>query len=111
VLLLPSWVAGITSRTRITIPRNLIVFIGKITGVIVFMAFYTTKKREISGSGMTIRAFIPFSIVFAAENGEIQLVVLGKVGGIPARIGRVADLAVGRKIARFVVRAGGGLKI
>ena len=85
--------------------------IGKTPGVIVLMTFDTTEQRKIPRRGMTIGAGIPFSIVFAAENGKIQLVVLRKIGGIPTRVGRMAGPAVSWKIARFVVRAGGRLKI
>lgn len=102
---------GITSLTIVTIPRNLIVLIGQISGIIVLVAIYTTEQGEIPRCGMAIRAFIPFSFVFATENRKIGLVVLGKFRCIPARVGRMANFAVGREIARFVVGAGGCLKI
>lgn len=101
----------IACRTRITIPRNIIVLIRKIPGIIMLMTFDATKQGEIPWRSVAIGAGIPFPIVSTAENGKIQLVVLRKIGGIPTRVGRMAGPAVSWKIARFVVRAGGRLKI
>ena len=111
MLLLPPRMTRITGLTIITIPRNIIVLIRKIPGVIVFMALYATEQGKIPRRGMAICAGIPFPIVFAAKNGKIQLVMLRKIGSIPTRVGRVAGPAVGWEIARFVVGTGGCLEI
>ncbi len=97
----------VTSRTRIAIPRNLVMFIGQIPGVVVLMALYTTKCLEIARRCMALGTLIPFSFVLAAENRKIRLIVLRKICGIPTGVCSVAYTAVGRKIPCLVVRTGG----
>ena len=101
----------ITGRTGKAITGDIVVLIGQVAGVVMFVAIHAAEFLEISRRRMTIRAFIPFAAVFAAENGEIRLVMLREVAGHPARLGRVAGGAVGREVAGLVVGAGGGPKI
>ncbi len=55
---------------------------------------------------MAVRTLVPFPPVLSAVNGEIFLVVLREVCGIPAWISVMASGAIGRKVPRFVVRTG-----
>ena len=61
----------VTSRTRIAISGNIIMFVGQIPGVVVLMALYTTKCLEIARCCMAFGALIPFSFVLAAENRKV----------------------------------------
>jgi hypothetical protein len=85
--------------------------IGEVASIVVFMAVNTAEGFEIARRGVAIRALIPFSFVFSAKNGEIQLVVLRKITRVPAGFGGMAGLAVGWEIARLMVGAGGGPEI
>lgn len=85
--------------------------IGKVGGIVVFMAIHATKGCEISGRGVAFCALVPFSVVFSTKNREIKLVVLAKIGRLPAHRDRVASVAIGRKTARLVVWARRRLKI
>lgn len=55
---------------------------------------------------MAVCTLVPFPPVLSAVNGEIRLIVLCKIRSIPAGIGGMASGAIGRKVPRFVVRAG-----
>ncbi len=60
---------------------------------------------------MAFRALVPFSFVISTVYREIALVVLSKIKGRPTSVGGVADNAVRRKIAGFVIGACSCLKI
>ena len=55
---------------------------------------------------MAVRTLVPFPAVLSAVNGEIRLVVLREVCGIPAWISGMASGTIGRKVPCFVVRTG-----
>lgn len=69
------------------------------------MANRTTESRVIPRRGMAVGALIPFSLVFAAVNGEKHPVVV-KGGRRPGRF-TVAAGAVGRELRGFMVGIGG----
>ena len=64
-------------------------------GLIVLMAIRAAKYGVVSGIGMTIRASIPFAIMLARINGEVQNIVLEKIGRFPARNRGMAGTAIG----------------
>lgn len=78
--------------------------IRQLPGVVVFMAIHATECLEIPSGSMAIGTLVPFPFVFTTKNGEIGLVVLCKCRGIPSGFSCMADFAVGREVARFVVR-------
>ena len=73
--------AGIASLARITVARHLVVFAGQVAGVVVLVAVNATERLEIPRRRVAVGAFVPFPVVFSAENGEVQLVVLREVRG------------------------------
>lgn len=103
--------AGIASLARIAVARNFIVFTSQVAGVVVLVAVNATERLEISCRRVAVVAFVPFAVMFSAENGEVRLVVLREIRGGPAGVGVVADRAVGREASRLVVGAGRRLKI
>lgn len=72
-------------------------------GFRIAVANSTAKYRKIRRVGVAIHALIPFSFVFTAVNGEIQVVVLGKRRRHPAGIGGMARSTVGWKLGADVI--------
>lgn len=103
--------AGIASLARIAVARYLVVLIGQVAGVVVLVAVNATERLEIPSRRVAVGAFVPFAVVFSAENGEVQLVVLREVRCGPAGVGVMADGTVVREATRLVVGAGRRLKI
>lgn len=75
------------------------------------VAINATESLEIPGGGMTFVTLVPFPFVVSTENGEIRLVVLGKIGRHPTRVGRMTGRTIGREIIRLVIRTGRGFVV
>lgn len=99
----------ITGIAVVLIARYFIVFVGEITGVVVFMAIDTTKDRKISRRGMTFHALIPFIVVFSTVNGKPHLVMV-KIGRRPGS-SRMAILASSRKAGSHMIGIVGAVEI
>ena len=108
---MPRWVAGITCLARIAVPRNLVVFVGKVVGIVVLVAVNATEGHKIPRRGMALVAFVPLVFVLATENGEVQIVVLVKIICFPAGGSAMADTAVGGEARSLVVGVARVLKI
>lgn len=82
----------------------IIMGISKFIGIVVLMAVNAAEGLEIALGSMAFRTIIPGSLVFSAEDGEIQGIVLGKITGIPAGLGGMACLAICWEITGFMIR-------
>jgi len=93
--------------TLVNISSDLIVLIVHV-GLVVVMAADTGEFSIIAGIGMAFGATVPGAIVGTGVYREILGVVVRVFCRLPARIGGVAKLAVGRNGNVDMVRAGGG---
>jgi hypothetical protein len=67
----------------------------KAARIIVFVTIRTAKGLIIIRRGMAFAALVPFTLVFAAENGKKCLIMLGKVPRTPTRLCGMADFTIG----------------
>ena len=93
----------ITGRAGKAVATYIIVLVRQAVRIVVLMAVDAAKGLEIARRSVAFRALIPFALVFSTEDGEIQLIVLGKIARIPARFDGMASLAIGWEIARLMV--------
>lgn len=97
--------AGITGRTCITVPLDIVVFVGKVRSIIVLMAIDAAERRKIVGRRMAFRTLVPFAPVISAVDRE-NLVVVVKGGRRPGCF-RMAACAIGGKLGGCMVGVAG----
>jgi hypothetical protein len=98
--------AVVAGNALINISRNALVFVIHLL-LVMFVAENAFKNRIICRIYVTIRALIPFSLVFAGIDGEkLRIMIPGSLN--PIR-GIVTLLAISGKPCRSVIGIGGGI--
>lgn len=75
--------AGETGVAFVNVAPYILVFIGQVSGVVVFMTVNATEGGKIT-RGMAIYTVVPFAIVFTTVNREVHAIVVkgGRYPGI-----------------------------